>query len=75
MDATGVYVVGRSLGLPDVPHSGAGDQAFVRKYDVNGTELWTHQFASGEASGVTADAIGIYVAGYSSPALDRTAGW
>ena len=71
VDATGVYVVGRTSGtLPGQDRAG-GNDAFVRKYDGNGTELWTRQFGtsdSDQATGVAVDATGVYVAG----ATERT---
>ena len=70
VDASGVYVVGSTPGrLPGQTSFGAGD-AFVRKYDANGNELWTRQFGSTAAGsddrayGVSADATGIYLVGY-----------
>src|SRR5262249_21201207 len=71
-DASGVYVVGQTGGsLPGQTNSGNGGfDAFVRKYDADGTELWTGQFGptSGfgpaAAYGVGADASGVYVVGY-----------
>ena len=69
VNATGVYVVGYvdcCLGvLPGQTPAGGGD-AFIRKYDVNGNELWTRQFGTGnndKARGVALDATGIYVTG------------
>jgi len=65
-DSTGVYVVGSTLGtLPGQTSSGFWD-AFVRKYDADGNEVWTRQF--GTSSGDWGDAIsvdtsGVYVAG------------
>ncbi len=67
VDATGVYLVGR-IGLGSLPgqcRSGSSD-AFVRKYDAAGNELWTRQFGTSRlalASGVAVDATGVYVAG------------
>jgi uncharacterized protein (TIGR03437 family) len=67
-DATGVYVVGRTY-LSDLPgqcRSGTGGDAFVRKYDPDGAESWTRQFAnqySATADGVAANAGGVYVIG------------
>lgn len=41
-----VYVVGRTDGaLPGQQNSG-GNDVFVRKYNLDGDELWTHQFGS-----------------------------
>ena len=68
VDSTGVYVAGhtnaalpgQTLGSPGV------DDAFVRKYDRNGNELWTRQFGTAsteQAHGVAADSTGVYVVG------------
>src|SRR5205814_9915692 len=72
VDASGVYVVGGTTGiLPGQsvagPILGFAD-AFVRKYDANGNELWTHQFGGVDnlndfATSVAVDASGVYVAG------------
>jgi uncharacterized protein (TIGR03437 family) len=71
-DASGVYVVGRTAAtLPNQTSLGAVD-AFVRKYDVNGNEVWTRQFGTDsldEALGVAVDATGVYVVGKTSGAL------
>jgi hypothetical protein len=51
--------------MPGQTSSGLAD-AFIRKYDPNGNELWTRQFGSSAndyANAVTADATGVYVAG------------
>ena len=61
LDPSGnVLVVGATHG--DLAGESAGDSdAFVRKYDALGTELWTRQFGSGHgdrASGVAVDAAG-----------------
>src|SRR5207249_303356 len=46
VDGSGVYVVGFIFGaLPGQSNTGSRD-AFVRKYDVDGNELWTRQFGS-----------------------------
>src|SRR5437762_3541924 len=61
-----VYVVG------DLPHalpgqtSAGGVDAYVRKYDAAGAELWTRQFGTAVndfPGGLAADASGVYVAG------------
>lgn len=62
-----VYVSGVADGvLPDQESMGSAD-AFVKKYDPNGKELWTRQFGTRDvdsAESVAADAQGnIYVAG------------
>lgn len=66
-DASGVYVVGHTRGaLPGQTHVGGFD-AFVRKYDLKGNELWTRQFGTTAAdvlaSSVAVDSSGVYVAG------------
>jgi hypothetical protein len=66
VDATGVYVVGSTTGTLPGQLSAGSDDAFVRKYDTAGNELWTRQFGSeglDQASAVTADATGVYVVG------------
>lgn len=62
-----VYVVGSTRGgtFPGEQSAG-GDDAFVRRYDAAGTELWTHQFGTSGtdmARGAAADASSVYVAG------------
>ena len=67
------YVVGQTEGILPGQHSSGGWDAFIRKYDSSGTELWTRQFGGGGAdiaSGVAVDpAGGIYVVGTTSSAL------
>jgi len=73
-DASGsIYVVGSTYGsLPNQKSAGSLD-AFIRKYDNLGTELWTRQF--GTSSVEVADSIAvdhwgnIYVVGYTDKAL------
>ena len=62
-----VYVVGSASGaLPGQSHLGKSD-AYVRRYDPNGNELWTRQFGSRGrdiANGVVVDSAGdLYVVG------------
>src|SRR2546428_808527 len=62
-----VYVIGSTRGgtFPGEESRG-GDDAFVRRYDTTGKELWTHQFAQprrGIARGAPPDASSVYVAG------------
>ncbi|MBI4303064.1 MAG: SBBP repeat-containing protein, partial [Chloroflexi bacterium] len=46
VDDTGVYVVGETYGtFPGQASAGEGD-AFVRKYDLSGNEIWTRQFGT-----------------------------
>jgi len=61
------YVTGYTSGvMPGQTSSGGGD-AFIRKYDVSGTEVWTRQFGTVQtdvAQGIDVDAAGnSYVAG------------
>ena len=61
-----VYVAGRTTGaLPSQSYAGGFD-AFLRKYDSAGNELWTRQFGTpgtDAAKGIAADATGVYVTG------------
>lgn len=41
-----IYVVGRTTGTLPGQTSAGGLDAFVRKYDIDGTLLWTHQFGT-----------------------------
>src|SRR5262249_33224576 len=66
VDASGVYVVGQTFGTLPGQASAGGFDAFVRKYDAAGDELWTSQFGSSGrdgAYGVAAGASGGYVVG------------
>src|SRR5262249_56504179 len=67
VDASGVYVAGETEGtLPGQASAGDVD-AFVRKYDAAGNELWTRQFGTGrgdEAPGVAVGGSGVYAAGH-----------
>src|SRR5262249_48986252 len=72
VNASGVYVGGATSGLlpgqtKTTPFFGFND-AFVRKYDANGTEQWTHQFDGGDnlndfVFGIAVDDSGTYIAG------------
>ncbi len=66
VDGSGVYVAGFAQGaLPGQTWSG-DDDAFLRKYDSNGTEIWTKQFGSAfldDAEGVSVGSSGVYVVG------------
>ncbi len=65
VNPSGVYVVGRTTG--SLAGGNLGDyDAFIRKYDFDGTPLWTKQFGTmwyDIASGVTTDSANVYVAG------------
>src|SRR5437667_93470 len=67
-----VYVAGYTQGALSNETSAGGYDAFVRKYDTDGTELWTHQFGtSGNdfAWGAAADRSSVYVAGVTDGTL------
>jgi hypothetical protein len=84
VDSTGVYVVGETQGAFSGYSNPAGSDAYVRKYDLSGTHLWTRQFG-GSPGDVTArmvavDSSGVYVAGETQvtlpdqdPAVDQEA--
>src|SRR5437867_3919133 len=66
------YVAGYTQGALSNETSAGGYDAFVRKYDTDGTELWTHQFGtSGNdfAWGAAADRSSVYVAGVTDGTL------
>lgn len=73
IDSTGVYMAGYTGGiLPGETSLGLWD-AFVRKNDFDGNELWTAQFGtsdSDEVYGITIDSTGLYVAGYTHESGD-----
>jgi hypothetical protein len=74
VDATGVYLVGDTVGTLPGQTSAGGSDAFVRKYDADGTELWTRQFGTTSydyAFGVAVDAGGVYVVGGADDAFVR----
>ena len=70
-DATGIYVAGLTGSgfLPGQCRSGLGGDAFVRKYDHDGTVLWTRESfsasysSSSQATSVAIDDTGVYVDG------------
>ena len=66
MDSSGVYLAGYLLGtFPGQTSAGLFD-AFVRKYDANGNEVWTRQFGTSgtdEAHGIAVGSSGVYVVG------------
>jgi len=71
-DSTGVYVCGATGGALPGQLSSGGSDYFVRKYTFDGTELWTRQCGSAaddEAAGISADASGVYLAGWTDGAL------
>jgi hypothetical protein len=61
-----VYVSGSTDGILPGQTGAGGMDAFVRKYDAGGNEVWTRQFGSAafdETRGVAVDNSGVYVAG------------
>jgi outer membrane protein assembly factor BamB len=76
---TGIYVTGTALYGHSLSGqiSAGGDDAFVRKYNPDGQELWTRQFGSqGRDSAATVavdDAGGVYVVGTTSGYLPGAA--
>lgn len=66
-DATGVYVAGYASGaLSGQTSAGGSLDAFVRRYNPNGTVVWTRQFgtsADDALQGIATDATGVYVVG------------
>jgi hypothetical protein len=67
VDSTGVYVVGTTNGALPGQNSAGSSDIFVKKYDVNGSELWTRQFgvnAEDEGLAIAVDPTGVYVTGH-----------
>ncbi len=68
-----VYVAGVTPGTMPGQTLAGGDDAFARKYDATGNELWTRQFGSSSsdyAYGVAVDGLGnVYVAGFTDGTL------
>jgi hypothetical protein len=78
VDSSGVYVAGATFGTFQGQESYGGRDAFVRKYDLDGTERWTRQFGApvvdyrfdeDYASSISVSESGVYVAGYSDNAF------
>jgi hypothetical protein len=72
IDQSGVYLAGSTADvLPGQASAGNAD-AFVRKYDPEGKELWTRQFGTSsfdQARGIAVNTSGIYVAGLTVGAM------
>lgn len=68
VDDTGVYVAGHTAGaFPGYSNAGNHD-AFLRKYDADGNEVWTRQFGTADPErdvSVAAGAGGVYVTWWS----------
>jgi DNA-binding beta-propeller fold protein YncE len=72
LDSTGVYVAGSTADVLPGQSSAGNADAFVRKYDPAGNELWTRQFGSSsfdQARGIAVNTSGVYVAGLTAGAL------
>jgi len=66
VDATGVYVTGSTDGTFPGRIGNGGQDAFVRKFGLDGDAIWTNQFGTAgndQATGITLDAEAVYVAG------------
>jgi len=69
-----VYVAGSTEGALSGQTALGGSDAFLRKYDKSGNEVWTRQFGTnlGDAAvKVYADSSGVYVAGEQNETEDR----
>jgi hypothetical protein len=67
VDASGVYVAGDTFGAFPGQHSAGGIDGFVRKYDVDGNEVWTRQFGTPTHdfhTVISVNASGVYVVGF-----------
>jgi hypothetical protein len=73
VDDSGVYIAGSTADtLPDQVSAGNAD-AFVRKYDLEGKELWTRQFGTSnfdQARGIAVNSSGVYVVGLTVGTLE-----
>lgn len=67
VDASGVYVMGYTNGILSGPSNFGSSDAFIKKYDHNGNELWTTQFGTAgldnPSDAIALDATGIYITG------------
>jgi uncharacterized protein (TIGR03437 family) len=65
-DGNGVFLVGNTLGILPGETSAGGYDAYIRKYDPSGNDLWTLQFgrtSDDRATGVAANSSGVYLSG------------
>ena len=65
-DGNGVFLVGNTLGILPGQTSSGGYDAYIRKYDPSGNDLWTLQFgrvSDDRATGVAANSSGVYLSG------------
>jgi hypothetical protein len=72
VEGSGVYVLGSTAGaLPGQTNLGGSD-IFLRKYDLNGNEIWTHQFGTSESESgesLSANTSAVYVTGWTRGAF------
>lgn len=71
-DDAGVYVGGTTVGTLPGQTSAGDEDAYVRKYDHDGNEVWTRQFGSAQIDGVYSmamDESGVYASGRTWGAL------
>ena len=71
-DSTGIYLTGSTTDVFPGQTTFGGQDAFVAKYNSNGSQAWTQQFGtvgSDTAYGVFADSTGIYAGGITSGAF------
>lgn len=66
VDADGIYVAGSELRALAGQCAAGSSDAFVKRFDADGAELWTRQFGSynsEDVAGIVVDASSIFVAG------------
>ena len=74
-DGAGITVVGETDGTFGSPEIRTNLDIYVRRYDRNGTHLWTRQFGTNEddeAGAIAADSTGVIVVGTTTGALRGT---
>ncbi len=74
MDGSGnIYTAGYTMGALPGQTSAGEEDAFVRKFDIQGNVLWTRQFGSGTSDSVVAIAVdragSVYVGGWTAGTL------
>jgi hypothetical protein len=76
-DATGVYVAGFEDGTQPGQVSAGRTDAFARKFDHDGHEVWTRQFGTAgddAATGISVSSAGVYISGLTEGALETSFG-
>jgi hypothetical protein len=72
LDGTGLYVAGSTADTLEGQTSAGNADAFVRKYDREGNEVWTRQFGTSsfdQARALAVHTSGLYVAGITADAM------